>query len=84
MILLIIISVVGIAPFSVAFRDASRNLTESGTGFDWEFFFESMFESLQKPLGALKKCILDNGYRHVYIKILEWTKNLTSVLRKTA
>ena len=71
MILLIIISVVGIAPFSVAFRDASRNLTESGTGFDWEFFFESMFESLQKPLGALKKCILDSGYRHVYIRLLE-------------
>ncbi len=70
MILLIIITIMGIAPFSVAFKEAARTMDDEGAGFDWEVMFETLFINLQHPLDALKVCLLNDFYRHGFFVLL--------------
>ena len=58
-ILLLIIIIWGIAPFSVAMRDAVTQLTPRGE-FNWEVLFMQLGVGITTPMDQLKKCITEN------------------------
>ncbi len=70
-ILLIIITIAGIAPMSVAFKEAARTMNDDGAGFDWEVMFETLFINLQNPFAALKLCLMEAFYRHAFFSMIK-------------
>ena len=67
-IILIIITVTGIAPFSAAFKASIIGAGED-ISFDWELFFETLYFNLPHPLLALKTCFSDAENRHAFFVI---------------
>ena len=69
-ILVLIIIVMGVAPFSVAMRDGVTQVTEAGD-FNWEIFLMELGTGITMPLEQLKKCFSDN-YFHAFWYITKW------------
>ena len=73
-ILLIVIIIWGVAPFSVAMKDGlDQQVMNSGItgGFNWEIFFMQLGEGIMTPLEQLKKCFSEN-YFHSFFYIARW------------
>ncbi len=60
-ILVLIIIVWAIAPFSVALKDARRNATLKDP-CDWEVLLEELGAGIVDPLAQLKKCVFEEEY----------------------
>ena len=69
-ILVLVIIVMGVAPFSVAMRDGVTQVTAAG-GFNWEIFLMELGIGITKPLEQLKKCFTEN-YFHAFWYITKW------------
>lgn len=70
-ILLVVIIICGIAPFSVSMTIA-RN--QEGVFFDWQVFFESIAQTLIKPLDSLRICFITEpiNYMHSFLYATKW------------
>ena len=68
-ILILVIIVWGIAPFSTAMLDGLKGTTGNET-FNWEIFIMNLGLGLTKPLEQLNKCITNPTYRHTFWVIL--------------
>lgn len=60
-ILVLIIIIVGVAPFSVAIKDGCTQISD-GMYFNWEIFFIELGVGITKPLEQLKKCFSENYF----------------------
>ena len=60
-ILVLVIIVWAIAPFSVALKDAMMQGTEKQP-CNWEILLEELGVGITTPLSQLKKCIFDSTY----------------------
>ena len=69
-ILVLVIIVMGVAPFSVAMRDGITQVTEAGE-FNWEIFLMELGIGITKPLDQLKKCFTANSF-HSFWYITRW------------
>ena len=78
-IILIIITVTGIAPFSVSLVSSLKNNGDEVITMDWESFFESLFYNLPHPLMALKACFATAENRHAFFVILRIFLGMFSV-----
>ncbi len=78
-IILIIITVTGIAPFSVSLVSSLTNNGDEVITMDWESFFESLFYNLPHPLMALKACFATAENRHAFFVILRIFLGMFSV-----
>ena len=68
-ILLLVIIVWAIAPFTVAMRDGVTQ--ETVEGFNWEVFLMQLGGGITTPWEQLKKCFTDN-YFHAFFYITKW------------
>ena len=68
-ILLLVIIVWAVAPFSVAMRDGVTQQLPNGN-FNWEVFLIQL-GGVTRPLDQLKKCFTDN-YFHAFTYITRW------------
>ena len=55
-ILVLIIIIMGVAPFSVALKDGLTQVTANQL-FNWEIFFVELGVGITKPLNQLGKCL---------------------------
>ncbi len=68
-IILIIITVTGIAPFSISLVSSLSNNGQDEVMMDWERLFESLFYYLPHPILALKACFATAESRHAFFTI---------------
>ena len=68
-ILLLVIIVWGVAPFSVAVKDGLTQQTSQG--FNWEVFLLQLGSGITTPLDQLKKCFTAN-YFQTFFEITKW------------
>lgn len=64
-ILILVIEVWAIAPFSVALKDAMNQ--EDTEGCDWEVLIMEIGQGIVTPLTQLKKCLLESYYRRGFL-----------------
>ena len=69
-ILILVIIIWGVAPFSVAMRDGVTQVTEPGS-FNWEVFLIQLGTGITTPLDQFKKCFTDN-YFQAFWYITKW------------
>ncbi len=69
-ILVLVIIVMGVAPFSVAMRDGITQVTPTGT-FNWEIFLTELGLGITKPLDQLKKCFTENYFLSFW-QVTKW------------
>ena len=69
-ILLLVIIITGVAPFSVAVRDGISQVN-SNELFNWEIFFIELGIGLTKPLEQLTKCFTPN-YIGYFLEVTKW------------
>lgn len=70
-ILVIVITIIGVAAFSVAVGNGINAGKETNVYFDWEVFFESIGTYLMKPFEATKLCFTTE-YFSTFWKIERW------------
>ncbi len=70
-ILVLIIIVWAIAPFSVAVKDAMRNGTEKDP-CDWEVLLEELAAGIIDPLAQLKKCVFEPEYMKGFFTVIRY------------
>lgn len=69
-ILLLVIIVWAIAPFTIAMRDGVTQLTPQGE-FNWEVFLLQLGSGITTPWEQFKKCFTEN-YFHAFFYITKW------------
>ena len=69
-ILVLVIIIMGVAPFSVALRDGITQVTSTGQ-FNWEVFFMEIGVGLTTPLDQFKKCFSEN-YFSSFWNVTKW------------
>ena len=70
-ILVLIITIIGVAAFSVAICDAIKAAPLTNQSFDWQVFFETIGKYLMKPFEATKLCF-STEYFSTFWKIERW------------
>lgn len=70
-ILVLVIIVWAIAPFTVAVYDGINAIT-AVNGCDWAILLQELGQGIVTPLEQLKKCILMEGYRNSFFFIVKW------------
>lgn len=69
-ILLLVIIIWAIAPFTIAMRDGVTQLTPQGE-FNWEVFLLQLGSGITTPWEQFKKCFTEN-YFHAFFYITKW------------
>lgn len=69
--LVLIITIWGIAPFSVALKDATLAATEK-TAIDWTIFLTEVGQGIVTPLTQLQKCLFEETYRGGFFFITKY------------
>ena len=69
-ILILVIIIWGVAPFSVAMKDGLTQVI-GDEFFNWEIFLTELGTGITMPLEQLKKCFSDN-YFHAFWYITKW------------
>lgn len=67
-IILLVVAVIGLAPFTVSFQNGIL-AQEAGEDF-WETFFTQLFRNIQQPLTCLGECF--SNYLPAFLSALKW------------
>lgn len=70
-ILVLVIIVWAIAPFTVAVYDGI-NAPTAVQGCDWAILLQELGQGVVTPLEQLKKCLFDATYRKAFLFIVKW------------
>lgn len=71
LILVIVITIIGVAAFSVAVGDGAAAGKETNVYFDWEVFFQSVGKYITKPFEATKLCFTTQ-YFSTFWNVEKW------------